>query len=443
MNLKNKLKTTCLWLFVLLTVTAGVCSAQSVWTLDQCLAYAAAHNRELLASRRNVTVAAIAAGQAKAGLLPVVSGGASLDHYWQIPVQVFPGELLGQPQGTFVPIRLGTPWMGKAELQADLSLVDVAAWKAIKTSLLEQQLKAGQNLSGQKLIAKNVRMAYYAAVLNGQDCLVAEDRLRDFRESDRLIRLNFDKGITDQIAVNQSLALLEDLADEVSGVRASYRQSLLDLKFWMGLPLADSMQIDTAAITLVEAVSPPGFSAKLTPDFIVDSLTVELSRAALAQSRATLYPKLSVVSGYSRLGFGSQLDFITSSKWFSSGYVGLRLSVPIFDMTRMHYQLKKDTENMLLAQAEREAGGNSDNKAFLAARIGYERAMEELASLKSKEALARENVRLSTMKLQKGIIDMIQMKQLQDELTMIRGKRLAAHLQSLARIVELEYLQGN
>ncbi|MNY77169.1 hypothetical protein D3C86_2169850 [compost metagenome] len=69
--------------------------------------------------------------------------------------------------------------------------------------------------------------------------------------------------------------------------------------------------------------------------------------------------------------------------------------------------------------------------------------MQELASLRAKEALAQENVRLSTKKLQKGIIDMIQMKQLQDELIIISSKRLAAHLRSLTQIVELEYLQGN
>ena len=38
---------------------------------------------------------------------------------------------------------------------------------------------------------------------------------------------------------------------------------------------------------------------------------------------------------------------------------------------------------------------------------------------------------------------MIQMKQLQDELTVVRRKRLVAKLQCLIQIVELEYLQGN
>ncbi|MNL61085.1 hypothetical protein D3C87_1849620 [compost metagenome] len=93
--------------------------------------------------------------------------------------------------------------------------------------------------------------------------------------------------------------------------------------------------------------------------------------------------------------------------------------------------------------AERDVGVNSANKAFARAKIAYSRALQELASLQRKEALARDNVRLSTKKLEKGIIDMIELKQLQDELTLTRRKRLEAQLQGLIQMVELDYLQGN
>lgn len=442
MNLKNKL-TWVAFSFSLLVAATHVGAAQSLWTLEQCLQYAGSHNKELIISGHQIALAAVETSQSKAKLLPTVTGSASLDHYWQIPIQVFPGELVGQPQGTFIPVRLGTPWMGNAGLQADLSLIDAAGWKQIKTRMLEKQLKAAQNFSEQKLIAKNVRMAYYSAILNDEDYHAALARLEDFKESHRLITLNFDKGITDQIAVNQSLSLLEELADDVSRSQASYQQSLLDLKFWMGFPLADSIQLTGDNIPLAEITSETTFKAALTPDFATDSLTFEIASASLDQSRAVLYPIVSVVSGYSKLGFGSEASFLTRSKWFSSGYVGLRLSIPVFDMSRMHYQLKKDKQNALLAVAERDVGVNSANKAFARAKIAYSRALQELASLQRKEALAQDNVRLSVKKLEKGIIDMIELKQLQDELTLTRRKRLEVQLQGLIQMVELDYLQGN
>ncbi|MHA4740771.1 TolC family protein [Dyadobacter sp. MSC1_007] len=443
MNLKNKI---IIWKLFLLSLSVAIAqpgSAQPSWTLEQCLQYAASHNKDLIISRRQIRLATIEASQAKAKLLPTITGSASLDHYWQIPVQVFPGELVGQPQGTFIPVRLGTPWMGNAGLQADLSLIDAAAWKQIKTRMLGRQLKAAQNFSEQKLIVKNVRMAYYSAILNDEDYHTAVARLEDFKESHRLITLNFEKGITDQIAVNQSLSLLEELSDDVSRSKATHQQSLLDLKFWMGFPLADSIQLTGGNIPLPEKIPDETFKAALTPDFAADSLMVEIARSSLDQSRAALYPKLSVVSGYSKLGFGSEASFITRSNWFSSGYVGLRLSIPVFDMPRMHYQLKKDKQSAGLAMAERDASVSDGKKAFLSASVAYSRAMQELGSLRKKEALAEDNVRLSTKKLEKGVIDMIELKQLQDELTLTRRRRLTAQLQGLIQMVELEYLQGN
>ncbi|WP_019943587.1 TolC family protein [Dyadobacter beijingensis] len=443
MNLKNKIIVWKLLILFLSVAAVQTCSAQPTWNLERCLQYAASHNKDLIISRQQIALAAMDVSQSKAKLLPTVTGSASLDHYWQIPVQVFPGELVGRPQGSFIPVRLGTPWMGNAGLQADLSLIDAAGWKQIKIRILESQLKAAQNFSKEKLIAKNVRMAYYSAMLSDEDYHAAVARLEDFKESDRLITLNFEKGITDQIAVNQSISLLEELSDDVSRSQATHQQSLLDLKFWMGFPLADYIQLAGDNIPLAENKPGATFNAALTPDFTSDSLMVERASASLDESRAALYPKLSVVSGYSKLGFGSEASFIMRSKWFSSGYVGLRLSIPVFDMPQMHYRLRKDKQSAVLAIAERDASVSDGNNAFLSAKVAYSRAMQELGSLQRKEVLARDNVRLSSKKLEKGIIDMIELKQLQDELTLTRRRRLIAQLQCIMQMVELEYLQGN
>lgn len=443
MNLKNNLRPTLLLFFSLSSALAQDGAKPSGWTLGQCLQYAADHNKELAVTTQQTTLAGTSSALARARLLPTVTGTASLDHYWQIPVQVFPGELAGQPQGTFVPVRLGTPWMGNAGLQADLALIDAATWQQVKTARLQQQLSASQGASAQKLVGKNVRMAFYSAMLSKEELALAEARLKDFAESHRLISLNFEKGITDQIALNQSLALQEDLRDEAGRIRAAHQQSLLDLKFWMGFPLADSLPLSAERVSASDVMLASGFSSGLLPDFASDSLALEIAIAAQQQSRAALYPKISLVSGYTRLGFGSEVNFITQSKWFSSGYVGLRLSVPVFDMPRMSYQLKKDKQSTLVALAERDAHIASGNKAFVSAKIAYDRSRQQLASLQAKQKLAEENIGLSTKKLQNGIIDMIALKQFQDELTLVRQKRFAAELQGLIQIVELDYLQGN
>nr|WP_295932870.1 TolC family protein [uncultured Dyadobacter sp.] len=443
MNLKNF----CPTFILLLGIGAGSwfqpLSAQPVWNLEKCLRYATEHNEELDIERNRGALAVTETGDSKARLLPTISAAASLDHYWQIPVQVFPGELTGQPQGTFIPVRLGTPWMGNASLQAEMPLIDASSWQQVKISMLEQQLKAHEMQSAQQLIAKNVRMSYYSVLLNAEQRNVANARVQDFEESCRLIKLNFEKGLTDQIAVNQSLALLKDLSDDAERIQASCQQSLLDLKFWMGYPLSEPIKLDSTDLTADQQDAPSQFSIQRLPDFAKDSLTALTAAASLRHARAFLYPKLTVVSGYSRLGFGSEFSFITRSKWFSSGFVGLRFSMPLLDLSCMHYQIRRERENLKLAVAKQEANAQAGAKSFMIAKLRHSRASQQVAMLNEKRMLAQQNVGLADKKLEKGIIDMVQLKQVHDELTLIQREQLAAKLQMLVEMVELEYLQGN
>lgn len=443
MNLKN----VCPAFTLLLGIGTGSwfqpLSAQPVWNLEKCLRYATAHNKELDVERSRSALAITETGDSKARLLPTISATASLDHYWQIPVQVFPGELTGQPQGTFIPVRLGTPWMGNASLLSEMPLIDASLWQQVKISILEQQLKAYDMQSAQQLIAKNVRMSYYSVLLNAEQRNVANARVQDFEESYRLINLNFEKGLTDQIAVNQSLALLKDLSDVAERIKASCDQALLDLKFWMGYPLPDRIMLDSTDLTAGWQDAPSQFSIQRLPDFAKDSLGALTATASLRQARAYLYPKLTMVSGYSRLGFGSEFSFITRSKWFSSGYVGLRFSMPLLDLGRMHYQIRRERENLKLAVAKQEANAEVGARSFMIAKLRHSRASQQVAMLNEKRMLAEQNVTLASVKLEKGIIDMVQLKQVQDEMTLIQREQLAAKLQMLVEMVELEYLQGN
>lgn len=443
MNLKNFCRTFTLFLEIGAGNWLQPLSAQPVWNLEKCLVYATEHNKELEVERSRSALAVTETGDSKARLLPTISAAASLDHYWQIPVQVFPGELTGQPQGTFIPVRLGTPWMGNASLQAEMPAIDAWSWRQVKISTLEQQLKAYETQSTQQLIAKNVRMSYYSALLNAEQRNVAKARVQDFEESYRLIKLNFEEGLTDQIAVNQSLALLEDLRDDAERIQASCQQALVDLKFWMGYPLSEPIKLDSSDLTVDRQDPPSQFSIQRLPDFAKDSLAAMVATASLRQARASLYPKLTMVSGYSRLGFGSEFSFITRSKWFSSGYVGLRFSMPLLDLRRMHYQIKMERENLKLAVAKQEANAEAGAKSFMIVKLRHLRASQQVATLNEKLMLAEQNVRLTGKKLEKGIIDMAQLKQVQDEMTLVQRQQLAAKLQVLVEMVELEYLQGN
>jgi outer membrane protein TolC len=145
----------------LLTFLSYSLSAQQ-WTLDSCLAYATEHNKILLSQQQNQSAASIDKKSAWIQLVPEVEFAAGLDYYWQIPIQAFPAELLGGEAGTFIAVPTGTPRMGNYAVQARMKLVDAQVWQNIKLSALRQQAAQNEFQSLQRLLFRNVSMAFHA-----------------------------------------------------------------------------------------------------------------------------------------------------------------------------------------------------------------------------------------------------------------------------------------
>jgi len=48
--------------------------------------------------------------------LPQVSGSGAVTDYLDIPTTLIPGEITGQPAGTFTPVKFGTKWTTNASV---------------------------------------------------------------------------------------------------------------------------------------------------------------------------------------------------------------------------------------------------------------------------------------------------------------------------------------
>ncbi|MFX8397141.1 hypothetical protein ABTL72_19265, partial [Acinetobacter baumannii] len=59
-----------------------------------------------------------------ASALPTISGSAGFTDYIDIPTSLIPGQIFGQPPGTFIPVQFGTKYNGNAGLQLQQLLFD-------------------------------------------------------------------------------------------------------------------------------------------------------------------------------------------------------------------------------------------------------------------------------------------------------------------------------
>ena len=407
------------------------------WTLDSCLAYAIVNNKSLLSQAQSQSAATIGKKTAWAQLAPEVEFTAGLDYYWQIPVQTLPAEIAGGEQGTFISVPAGMPWMGNYGLQARMKLVDVEAWQNIRLSALRQQAAQSEFQSLKKLLSRNVSMAFCMVQQQQENLDIARKRHDNYVEIHRLIAQQFDKGLTDKISFNQSASLLKEQEENHFKAESALQNALLDLKFWMGYPLDSELSINESK-TILPAGN-MGFNAELLPGYKVQKSKVDMAKQQYKSAIAVLYPTLSLKSGYGQSGFGEKFS---QSDWYTSGFAGVELRVPIVSLTKA-YAPKR--QKYLIKQAEYEFSAYQENqqKEYLQKTVLLNEALKSLQIQQENIGLAEENERLSRQKIEQGIIDMVQLKQVQQDLARSQEALSNAQINYLKQCVEIHYLQSN
>lgn len=412
------------------------------WSLDSCLRYSWENNRDLLANKQSIKSSEYALKSTSLQLAPEIDGMTGIDHYWQIPVQVFPGELLGQPEGSFVPVRLGTPWMGNLGLEARLKLVDPQSWQDIKLATLQHQASKSQFISLQKILVKNVTMAYFQAQQHYLNVDIANRHYNNYQEIHRLIVLQFEKGLSDKITFNQSLGLLKDRENALAQSKLAYQSALIDLKFWMGYPLSEPIMIEGKKELNPTEIG-TDFNPSFLPDYSFQKLQVETAEQQYKASLSQCFPSLYLSSGFQRLGFGQTIDFLGQSQWFSSGFVSLDVRIPLLSLRNMVYNPRKQKSEVKIATLQFENYLKEQEKIYLQTNMKMEEAWKSVLLQRENIQLAEENEKLSQQKIEKGIIDMIQLKQIQQDLNLAQEKLSTAELNFLGYLVEMKYIQSN
>ncbi len=156
------------------------------------------------------------------------------------------------------------------------------------------------------------------------------------------------------------------------------------------IPDSLSVQVESAANIYVEA-------EKIMPEIKQASYKIESSQYDLDIARGSLYPRLSLASGWgSNLSYikNNPFDFSSQFKDNSNSYVGLTLSIPIFNGLSARYNVKGAHIGVLSANYELESQKiilrKKIQQAWADANAAWKKYSSAIAASKSYEELFRQ-----------------------------------------------------
>ncbi|HEV3413115.1 MAG TPA: TolC family protein [Puia sp.] len=266
--------------------------------------------------------------------LPQVSGNAGFTDYLQIPISVAPGKYFGYPNVKLVGIPFATKYSANYGVTLKQVLFDGQVFvglKARQTAL--DYYKANQELTEQQL-RQNITKVYYQLLLSKVQVELIDANIARAQELLHNSSEMFKNGFAERLDVDKATVQLTNLQSNRVQVLYNIDDGYLGLKVLMGMPVRDSLVLtDSLTYEMVRQGSlSDAYKYSDRRDFQALEFNRKLNEFDIQRYKRQYLPTASLTANYAQTGYGLDFSDITGGKfWFPSSYVGLNISVPIFD----------------------------------------------------------------------------------------------------------------
>ena len=362
----------------------GISTKAQTLTLEQCIDTALLYNRSIRLSEQDINLATEKNKEAKANLIPKLIGMTDYRYYTDLPYQLMPAAAFGGAEGTYKEVQFGVPQSLNANLQLTVPLYNPLVISAIKTSGLANELSRIQKLKTDEEVVIEVSNAYYNAQILQNQLAFLDSNIINTNKLVQTTLLLYQQQIAKGTDVDRLKLQLDQLSNQRSTVFSQHQQVLNVLKFLMGKPISDSIEVLISGRSVINADFPP----RITTDMLIIDKKIALSSLELRGLKNSRLPSLGVYGVYGTNGFGN-----TGSNSFFNfhpiSYVGAQLSIPLFSGTVTRHKM---------TQKKIEIDKSSILKEQITEKTKLDRINAEMQYVLANKNIATVNVQIELAK---------------------------------------------
>lgn len=422
------------------TLAAGVSIyASEPWTVERCMQYASEHSHTVHQQQFALDDSRASKTQAIGAFLPSVYGSVS--------GQMNFGRAINPETNTYTDVS--TLYNGYA-LQASLTIFDgLQRYNQLRMA----RANVAMGRSGVRAEKDDVALKVYKAYMDLVYCQGAVDQTMKKRDESRALlhqtEVMAEVGQKSDADVAQMRATLATDEYELTHMQSQTTKAQLALKQLMNYPADSTLNVMQPAFDpepqLADTPSQiAAYAATNNPRILKAQQGVEVARYSLRAARGALLPTISLSGGvstsfYRNMDKGGHASFSEQFKNNAGEYVGLSLSIPLFNrlattstIRRRKIALDQARENLEYEQSELhriivEAASDVENSTKEVTKMQEQVEADSLAShlttRKYEEGLA------SSIDVKTAAVTLLQsrVKLLQSQLTMAYNQRLLAY----------------
>ncbi|MGE0021999.1 MAG: TolC family protein [Draconibacterium sp.] len=401
-------------------------------SLEQCIDTALIYNRNIKLSQQDVDISTEKNREIRGNLLPKLNGIADYRYYTDLPYQLMPAAAFGGPEGTYKEVQLGLPQSMNASLQLAVPIFNGTALSATRSTQIAIELSEIQKTKTDEDVVLEVSNAYYNAQILSIQITFLDSNIINTNKLVKTTTLLHQQQIAKGTDVDRLKLQVEQITTQRSTVISQYQQVLNALKFLMGKPISDSIEVLNTKETIVK----PGFESKITTDVLLIDKKIEIVNSELSGLRNSKLPVLSAYGVYGTTGFGT-----TGSDSFFNlypiGYVGAQLSVPLFNGRVTQHKIAGKKIEIIKSNIQKEIVTEKSILDLKNAEMQYSLATKNIFLASSQIDLAKKIYDNTILQNQQGVANITDLLLADNALRETQQNYLVALIN--LRRAELEY----
>lgn len=298
---------------------------QTIFTsLDSLMAYASATSKTAQSNSIEARKAKEAKLAAVIGIIdPIASSSLSFTNNTQLPVSLFPGEILGGQPGTFQEVQTGVQYNTSLVQNIDIKLLNLSGWENLKLAKLNIELTDLNNQTSMKSLHENIAANYYTIISLQEQLKSTEYNLA---VSDTLYQIavnKYEAGLVNQQDVNDTKVSLLTTKENVNQINFLITQYYTSLSILCDIP-------ENQAIAIKESIS-------IEKNILIETeksmlslqsslVQLDYAKSNFNQIKKSNLPSLSLYGNYSHQLFNTDFS-VFGGDWIPSNYIGLKLAV--------------------------------------------------------------------------------------------------------------------
>lgn len=433
---------------LILFLAARMISGAQTMTLKECVRQGIANNLSLANARIDVRKGHTAVSQNRSRLLPVINGVFQFTDYLKSPVNVTTGTLLGNDfpdDPTWQTIR-SMQYNVNAGIQLTMPLYNAGIYASVDVAKTVESLSSISYDKAVEELTMQIGKVYYLAQSSLELARLTGENISRMQELAAITEAMYDQGVVLEVDLNRVRINLEDLKAQQDRFSTLYAQQTNMLRFLLDLSPDTPLEVE-AMTGDVELSQASGLSDGL-PELRLAGMRRTLVERKIKAVKAGYLPTISLTGYAGGLGYQEKFSHFfhtaaSSRNWFGNCFIGLNITIPIFDANSKRLQISQHRYDAEMADYDAQLLRDRMSQEYTNTLLQIKHTMEVYRTQSQSYRQARDVYDVTEEQFREGVASMTAILQDEMRLRVAQSACVQAHCQFNLAQLDLLRLSGN